>query len=315
MRKLRSILTAGLALTLSLGLTACGNNATEQPEDAEVEAKDKVLGPAVWVAQDDDSNLFLIGTVPYMQDNAEWETLAISSATNEANTFFFEYDPSDNAAMASTMLTQDLGFYSDGTTLADLLQPEDADKLRLVSEKTGIPFGRWINFKPWLAAMVLGADAAEQAGLNGDDLFIKDMTRQARIDRKTISYLTTPEARVRALADIPEDIQLRFLNRTVNRYDGLGAKMVATADNWQDGQLAPLLSDSVTLHTQMPSREYKEFLRARNKEWLEILDNFMQGQGDGVVFVSMPYLLSEEVNLQLMLIDRKYNVKRYYGAE
>lgn len=312
MKHLISLLTLGLIL----GLSSCKKaEEVEEKTEAEVEAKDAVLGPVVWVAQDDDSKLFLIGTVPYLKDNAEWETLAITGAADEASTYFFEYDPSDNAAMAASMLTQELGFYLDGTTLADRLSEEDKVALANISEASKIPYGSIINFQPWLGAMVLGGSAAQNEELNGDDLFIKDMLRKARIERKTVSYLTTPESRVRALAALPEDIQIRFFNRTVFRYNALGEKMVATAEAWQNGQISELKSDSVNLHSQLPEREYEDYIKARNEEWIDQLDNFMQGTGDGVLFVSMPYLLTDEVNLQLMLIDRKYNVKRYYGVE
>lgn len=310
MKKMKSLLTLGLLL----GLAACGQTKTETVE-AEEEKITDIPAPVVWVAQDDDSELYLIGTVPYLQKSAEWETLAIRGATDDASQFFFEYDPSDNAVMASMMLTQELGFYTDGSRLSDRLDADANALLQTVSETSQIPFGRLQNLKPWLAAMLLGSSAAEQAELNVDNDMVKSMVNRAEINNKTVTFLETPESRVRDMAELPEDLQIRFLTRTATRYPGLGDKMVETADAWQVGSLMALKNDGVNLQSQLPSREYKAFIESRNKEWIDTLDNFMQGEGVGVVVVGMPHLLMEEVNLQLMLIDRKYNVKRYYGVE
>lgn len=310
MNILKPLLTFGLLL----GLSACGQK-NSKIADAEEEQITDIPAPVVWVAQDDDSELYLIGTVPYLQKSAEWETLAIRGATDEASQFFFEYDPSDNAVMASMMLTQELGFYTDGSRLTDRLDAEAQGLLKTVSETSQIPLGRLENLKPWLAAMLLGSSAAEQAELNVDNDMVKSMVNRAEINKKTVTFLETPESRVRDMAELPEDLQIRFLTRTATRYPGLGDKMLATAEAWQVGSLMTLKNDGVNLQSQLPSREYKAFVQARNEEWIDALDNFMQGEGVGVVVVGMPHLLMDEVNLQLMLIDRKYNVKRYYGVE
>ncbi len=308
-RLMKRIVTA-FALGVSLLLTAC--QPPQQVEEAET-GNTVQDSPAVWVAKDNDSKLFLLGSLPMVKSDARWDTPAISLAANQAKTVFIEVDTSDAAAMRSMMLTQELGFYQDGTKLSELLDDNGQKLLNLSLQRSEMAPGALDNFKPWFAAILLGVAAGEGAELV-DDPMTAELVKDAELDGAKIEFLISPEQQVRGLADLTDQAQLKYLDRTLSDFSALGDRMVETAEAWQKGDVGKLKTDRVNVRTQMPSSAYQKLVKDRNGIYIGKLVNFMEGTGTGLAIVEMSHLV-DQGNLQAMLRDRGYKVERYYGVD
>ena len=76
------------------GLSGCSPNgeglATVTPCRARCSnARDRNEGPAIWVAKDFDSTLYLFGTVHLLPDDLDWQREDMREAFSEAGTVFF----------------------------------------------------------------------------------------------------------------------------------------------------------------------------------------------------------------------------------
>lgn len=306
---MKKIVTS-LALGFSVLASACQQSQPAEEIEAENTVKDS---PAVWVVKDRDSKLFLIGSIPMVKSDAKWDTPAVALAANQAKTVFIEVDNSDSASMRAMMLTQELGFYQDGSKLSDLLDENGQKLLDLALQRSEMAPGSLDNFKPWFAAILLNVAAGE-----GSDLIDETMTQalmdDAERDGAKIEHLNTPEQPVRSLASLSDQVQLKYLDRTLSDFSGLGDRMVKTAEAWQKGDIGTLKTERVNVRTQMPTSAYQTLIKDRNTIYAGKLVNFMEGSGTGMAIVEISHLV-DAGNLQVMLRERGYKVERYYGVD
>jgi len=301
------------ALASVLALSACQQQPAATNQEVENPAA-AIKSPAVWVVSDADSRLYLIGTVPLVKQDAVWQTLAVRGAIDDSKAFLIETDPSNSSAVAAMEVTRELGFYTDGSRLTDLLDAVDTEKLARVSARANIPLGTLENIKPWLASSLLAIAAGENAGLSTENPIIENAIDTAKIKQSPVMFLSTADSQVRDLGELPADVQLSFLKRTLDDYDGLGTGMIKTAEEWQVGGLLHLKTESTNVLSQLPSSEYRTLIKKRNDAWIGTIDEFLKGSDNGVLIVGMAHLI-DSGNLQVMLIERGYTVRQYYGID
>ena len=69
-------------------------------------------GPALWVAKDYDSTVYLFGTVHLLTDDLSWLKDDVKIAFSEAGTIYFEVDTGTQGQIQASVLTQSLGMLS-----------------------------------------------------------------------------------------------------------------------------------------------------------------------------------------------------------
>ena len=308
MKKLMTSAAIGLAFLVS----ACQPGGAG-PETSE-ETPNRVASPAVWVASDNNSKLFLIGAVSMMPEDMFWKTSVVGLAADQAKTLILESDPSESATVEAVELSLNLGFYKDGSKLTDSLDDRGLKNLDLATTRMEMAAGSFNNFKPWLAANTLAVGTGGDVGLTDKKPMVSTLYSEANIKGHDILFLSTPEQQVRDLADMPADVQLRYLDRTLSEFSGLGEDLVETANAWHEGDLAALQVKHVSVLTQIPSSSYQSLIRSRNDAYLPKLVNFLEGSGTGLAVVQLPHLV-DAGNLRVMLREKGYKVERYYGSE
>ena len=128
---LRGFMLACLALMLS----ACGERPVIDGAAQKVaEARARNDGPALWVAKDYDSTVYLFGTVHLLPDDLSWLKDDVKTAFGKAGTIYFEVDTGTQGQIQASVLTQHLGMRSDGTCLLYTSpSPRDRQKSRMPS--------------------------------------------------------------------------------------------------------------------------------------------------------------------------------------
>lgn len=305
---------SALVMSAALALTGCLNeDASFDPEKGKEKA---APSPAIWVASDSDSRLYLVGMVPFTTEQVEWETGPIRLAASQAKTLILEDDTTRKSRLEEDRLTQELGFYQDGTKLTDNLDDRGMKNLNLATKRLGMGDGLLNNLRPWLAAGTLTHGASDTSGLikASENTLVAKLSGEADVKGHNMIFLNSPEETVRDIADLPADVHLKYLDRTLSDFSGLGDALVKSAEAWQKGDIGALKTRSVNLYTQMPSSAYQTLIRTRNERYIEKLDGFMKGEGNGIAIIGMPHLI-DQGNLQVMLRDRGYKVEQYNGTQ
>ena len=299
-------------ISLSLIIvTACGVQGTI---DERVEAaRERNDGPAIWQVKDFDSTLYVFGTVHLLPDDRSWLRDDLKEVFDKSGTVFFELDTSRNAQIEATVLTQSLGFFTNGTLLTDRFDRYQLRLLEAAALSSDTPLAVLQNMKPWLASEVITLAAAQQAGLSGEVSADEALKSRAQRGQKNIRYLDSVEDQIRASADQPNFVQEIMIMDTLEGYNSLADNLTRTADHWLIGRTDYIEQNVKKTKTRSPEF-YQSLFTDRNRNWATTLTRHMEDSGTSFAAVGMGHLLGED-SLLKHLEDAGYEVKRYYAYQ
>jgi uncharacterized protein YbaP (TraB family) len=310
---LKYILSSALLLP-AFALSACNApvGPGESVQDRVAEARARNDGPAIWKVSDADSTLYLFGSLHLLPDDVTWLRDDLRDVMRGVGTVFFEVDTSEEASSDATLISAELGLRQDGRLLADSLDNYQLKLLEAVSHNGQIPLASLDAMKPWLASEYLTSIAAEQAGLSWNLSADEALKSMARRQQKNILYLETSEDQIRAVADLPEVVQLDILTETMEEFDDIGAQLKRLAAGWAVGQKDFLKQQMIDPLRQDAGEMYRSLLVDRNRKWSKILLPHLEGSGESLIVVGTAHLLGEE-SLLTFLEEAGYEVERHYA--
>lgn len=293
-------------------LTACGIGGSVDEKVAAAQSRND--GPPIWIVKDEDSTLYLYGTVHLLSEDMDWQREDMKAAFGEAGTIYFEIDTADTAQLELSVLTQTLGFFQNGETLTDHMDNYQLNLFEAVVHNGKLTRELLKGMKPWLASELLTVSAANEAGLFSDFAADETLKMQAQHLGKNIIYLDTIKRQIHASADQSRDVQMTLLTETMANYSQLGQNLSDIADAWAVGNAKEL--ERVALEPfQLSSSEFYQALRVdRNHLWVSEFENFMNRSGTAFAAIGIAHLLGED-SLQDILRENGYGVERYYAFQ
>ena len=304
-----------LLSVLCLTFAACGESPTISGVDNKVnEARERNDAPAIWVAKDFDSTLYLYGTVHLLPDDLDWQKDDMRAAFKEAGTVFFEVDTGRDGQIEAAVLTTSLGMRKDGLRLSDGLDSYQLKLLDAAAHNGDLTIASLDSMKPWLASEFLTVAAATNAGLSPDLSADEALKSRARREQKNIIYLETIEDQVRVSADQPDSIQMALLTETLEGFNSLGEDLTTVAKSWAVGRTDFLTREMVAPLKSKSPLFYDALITKRNEKWSQEFVRFLEGNGTGFAAVGASHLLGED-SVPEMLRAQGYDVARYYAFQ
>lgn len=306
----RLCLGVGLGLG-ALWLAACDQVPVSDGALRKVEAaRERNDAPAIWRVQDEDSTLYLFGTVHLLPDDLRWQRDDMRDAFAEAGTVFFEADNQGAAEIRAQTLATRLGLRSDGLRLTDTLDNYQSKLLEAVANNGNLSLAALDSMQPWLAGEFLTLSAARAEGLGADLSADEALRSRAGRAGKNIVFFETAEDQIRHVAELPQAIQLELLTDTMERFDEMGPMLLAIANDWAVGNVDALETRLTAPLANAPEGYVDAIFTQRQERWADRLDRFMEGSGTGFVVVGTSHLLGE-TSLITALEARDHEVARY----
>lgn len=251
--------------------------------------------PAVWVVSDEDTTLYIMGTVHLLRPGLEWRSDEINAAMEAADTLVFEADVSSPEAGAEMMkFVRDKGLFANGGQLTNLL--DDAEKLELQAalDYVGLPLGAVQNMRPWFAAINLSVMQMQKDGFDPGSGVEQVLMAEGREDGKDFAYLETVDEQLGRLASLPDDVQVDFLISSAESIDE-GADMLDTlVDEWADGDvngLGVLLANPEMMGSDAI---YDALLKDRNEIWAPKIAAMLDAPGTRLIAVGAGHLAGDD---------------------
>ena len=192
--------------------------------------------PAMWVIKDNDSTIYLIGTVHLLRHETEWNATKVKKAVAESTQLWLEATDVDDLAKVAPVMAQ-YGVDMEHP-LSSKLTPTQKQKLASVAETYSLPVETLESMKPWMAAMLCTVLPLQKAGFDpnsGVDLILK---AQAIKEGDQIFGFETAEEQIRFFAELSEADQIAFLDQTLTDH-GEGNKRTRQSSEgmgrWQCG--------------------------------------------------------------------------------
>ena len=310
----RRWLSTALLFPLYLSLTACpaiiqepesaGSNAAPAPLATPATMPDDP-DPALWVIKDDDTTIYLFGTVHILKPGMTWFDEAVKESFDASDELVIEMIKPDPAVM--TKIVTDLAIDKSGVSLRDKLTPEDRADFEAAMTKFKMPVAAFDPLDPWFASVSLSLIPLMQNGYATDQGVEDELLAHAKARALTITGLETPEQQLGFFDNLPEEVQIRFLNFTVDNIEDAADGMEQMVAEWANANIDAL---GALMNAGMEDKIlYDTLLVKRNITWAEWVDKRMEKPGTVFLAVGAGHLAGES-SLQAILEQKGMTVDR-----
>jgi uncharacterized protein len=299
---------------LLLGGQALAQPATPAPDATRAARPQPEPRPALWLVQDDDTKIYLLGTIHMLPPGFRWRSAAIDGVIERADELVLEISDreamDDPAAMAGPMM---LGKQA---PLAWRVSPERREALGQMIEELGLFPAMFDGLHSWAAAMTIMAVAAVR-GTTGEEgpLSLEEIPGveegleaafQAR--NKPISGVETTAQQLGFFAGLSFASQRELLEQMIDDYrrGGLAAEDgEADLHAWVSGRPEAIAITSEA----MPPALYEALLPRRNRAWTDWLIARLDRPGTVLFAVGAGHLTGPD-SVQTMLAGRGFTAAR-----
>lgn len=250
-------------------------------------------GPAMWKVADEDTTIYLFGTVHILPKEVQWLDVTITDALAKSDAIITELpiDPASEAAMVQ--LVQTKGMLPQGTKLRSLLTKEQAVSYEAAFTKLGLPpqaADQFDSFKPWFAGLNLSMLPLLMSGYTPDQGVEKVLLSKA--GAKERGALETAEFQFGIFDNLSQDAQITFLMEAAGGVDqakGMLDRMVAAWVKGDAETLAAIMNEGMDDPKLMDV-----LLHSRNANWAEWIATRMDKPGTVFIAVGAGHLAGEK---------------------
>lgn len=272
------------------------------------------LKPALWLVSDDDTRIYLFGTIHVLAPGLEWFSGRVAEAFEESETLVTEIGDvggqdsggqskqaggSGGVEEAQAMLRK--AMLPKGETLRAKLPAEDRAKLEAALAKAGVPVTAVDRLKPWYAAVVLSSMPLIKAGYRLDQGVETQLTKRARAAGKKQEALETTVRQIGLFEDLPEESQLAYLRQVLANIDSLREQTAGIVKDWGEGDAEGLAAAINTDNTDPALKA--ALLTKRHDAWADWIERRLEEPGTVFVAVGAGHLAGP-LSLQRELAER-----------
>jgi len=306
----RTLAAAGAGLALSLA--ACGSSKENRAAANATAAQPATSAqPALWELKDEDTTIYLFGTVHMLKPGMTWFDDEVKAAFDRSDELVLEVVEPDPAKMNSIVTA--LALNVNGPSITSRLTPEEkAAYLKALSDY-GLPATTMDQLDPWMVAITLSVAPLEKLGYDSGIGVEKTLEKTAREQGKTVIGLETAEQQLGYFDTLPERAQLDYLNTTVAELPTVESEFNQLLRNWAEGK-PDALAQQMNASLEATPELAKVLLFNRNARWTDWIAKRMEQPGTLFLAVGAGHLAGKDSVID-MLGKRHFKVRRLSATE
>lgn len=253
--------------------------------------------PALWAVKDADTTIFLFGTVHMLKDNVRWFEGDVKAAFDRSDTLVIEVSQDDPAKLAATFAR--LATNPNGPTVSQLLTPKQNARYAAALKTYSIPPEAMERVDPWLVAINLSVVPLMQLGYRQDLGADKVLEAAATQSGKQVIGLESAEEQLGIFDALPRDVQIDYLNATLEGLPEAEKEFATLIRNWSGGRadaLARQMNESLKDTPELG----KPLLLDRNVRWAAWIAKRMDQPGTVFVAVGAGHLAGKGSVIELL---------------
>ena len=286
-----------LLASAAIGLVALPAAAQNAPSEAPaaVEALDpapvqptalKDVDPALWVVKDEDTTIYLFGTVHILKPGLSWFDDGVKEAFDKSDRLVLELVEPPQAETQALFMK--LAMDQSGKTLRSKMTDADRTIYDAAMTKIGLPVAGLDPFDPWAAAVTLSVLGMQKKGFDVNSGAEKQLTAAAKAANKPIGGVETMEFQLGVFDTMSEAEQIKFLIEGAKVIDDLESTMDKMVNLWAAPDpegLAALMNEGMTSRAL-----YDALLTRRNANWAKWIEAEMKKPGTTFMAVGAGHL-------------------------
>lgn len=279
---------AALAITLALSVGA-------------------MAAPAIWKVSDEDSAVWLFGSIHLLPQGTEWRTETFDKLIDEADRVYFETDLGPAAQADIVALTMKRGFNFDGQLLSAQIDAKLMGKVRSAAGEFAVPVPTLLAMQPWLAASTISVSALVQAGYDPNAGVDNELTGEIPVERQ--GFLETAEEQIDAIAGGSKDEQILMLEATLSEMDRLVAMIDEMKAAWLEGDIEPLADLFIAEMGAYGEGFMERLIIHRNQNWVTQIEAMLETDEAAFLVVGAGHLVGEH-SVVTLLEEAGYSSER-----
>lgn len=246
----------------------------------------RVLHPALWVAKDADTTIYLFGTMHVLKPGLDWLNGPLERALDSSDELVTEItDPTGTATQSAVLARATL---PKGETLRAMMDAKDRAAYEALMAKIKLPPAALDQYKPWYVAVVLSSLPLIRQGLDPKSGAEATLDAEIRKQGKPHGALETVDGQLGLFDSLPREAQLAYLAEVVKDYDKVVPQIDDLVKAWGDGDAAELAKN---MNDEMDDpRLMKTLLIDRNANWAKWIAHRMEQPGTVFVAVGAGHL-------------------------
>lgn len=264
--------------------------------------------PTLWHLSDEDSDIYIFGTVHILRPDMDWRTPVVMSAFESADTVWFEAPVNDPAEQANMMpLVQRYGLNPPERPLSTQISEEANAALAEIAPLLGATPAAMEPLRPWLASVQITVGYAVVEGFDPTSGVEAQLWPEAVAAGKALQYFETVEEQLQFFANLEREIEVELLEQTLAQIEEAPDALDELVNAWAAG-------DQMTIDRLMNGdfrdespEVYEVLIAQRNEHWAEVVEEMMAGSGTVFIAVGAGHLPGEG-GLIGLLEDRGFTV-------
>lgn len=290
---LKKLILSTSAIALTIGVLPVAAHAQEASNPT----------PAMWTVSDEDTTIYLFGTVHILPEGTEFMNSTITQALQSSDQFVSEIDTSlipefDPASgnppppelVEIAQMQAQMAQLTTGGTLRDLMNDEERATYEASMEQLGLPVAAFDGFEPWFVAITVMQFAFQQAGLDPSDGVERRLDHL--IEGKDRAAFETIEQQMSFFDTLPLQSQVAFLTEGMDDMESMNAMFSAMVGEWIEGDpagLATMINEPMSDDAHL----YYNLLTQRNYAWAGWIDDRLDQPGTVFIAVGAGHLAGE----------------------
>ena len=235
------------------------------PAPAPAAATAPDVAPALWRIADEDTTIWLFGTIHILPTGFEWRNETIDAAIAASDTLVIETVISNEQSDAALLLMR-LGISPDLPPIGERVDAETQPELAAMIERSPFPESFLSGLETWAAALMLIQVTLADLGLNPENGVEEQLVLVFQLAEKPISGLETPAEQLGFFDALPEDAQRHFLRSVVSTAEETRVEFDAMLDAWWRGDEAAI-AEALDGEFALSDALRDVLLTCRNANW------------------------------------------------
>jgi len=240
----------------------------------------------LWKVSDDDTTIYLFGTIHLLPKGIEWYDGRVANAFEQSQELVTEIpEVPQQKTMAVTM---QLGALPAGQTLRGQMTPAERAKFEAALQSLSVPPTAFDQLKPWLASVAIMSIPLMRSGYSLDNGVEAQLDQRNKALGRPRLGLETLEYQLGIFDGLPNEAQKAYLFETVDALPVLTKEIAKMVEAWSKGDaqaLAELLNDEMDDPVL-----YKALLSDRNRNWSQWIDDRLDRPGTVFIAVGAGHL-------------------------
>lgn len=262
-------------------------------------AEDNVKRPPIWKISDDDSSVYVAGSVHLLRKKDMPIPPVFDKVYAEADEVVFEIDMAEMTNPAVAMKMMALGALPAGESLSDHFSEETMDKLRSYLSERKMPTGLFDRFTPGMVYLTLSSLEATRQGADPNLGLEMQYFKKSQEDGKPSRGLETPEFQMSRFNELEKAEIEQLIGESLDDLEKASEQLDEIITAWKTGDSGKI---SALLLEQMEegSAVREVLLTQRNKNWVPEIEKSLAGETTVLFLVGAAHLIGKDSVIDLM---------------